>query len=112
MAEKSNDKKQPSAEAEKVDMATFDWVAFDREITGNAREQESPKARLQRKFAENPWVPIGAGVTGTVLMIGLLSFATKRTRLSQIMMRARVLAQGATMALLVGSVTIKALKDA
>ena len=108
MAEKNTKKPQ----GETVDMATFDWVAFDREISGNHGEQESPQARFRRLFQENPYVPIGAGVTGTVLVIGLMSFATKRPRLSQQMMRARVIAQGATLAVLVGSVTMKALKDA
>lgn len=52
----------------------------------------------------NPMVPIGAGVTAAVLMAGLLAFNRGSQIWSQRMMRARVVAQGATLGVLALSV--------
>lgn len=52
------------------------------------------------KFARNPLVPIGSAVTAGILVAGLLSFRAGNTQLSQQLMRARVLAQGATLGVL------------
>lgn len=45
----------------------------------------------------------GCGVTAGVLMAGLVAFKKGNTAVSQAMMRARVLAQGATVALMAGT---------
>lgn len=100
---------------DKVNMADFDFVALKQEIskdrhTGQIFEQ-SAKEKLLSKCKENPLVPIGAGVTALVLSIGIFGFATKRTKLSQTMMRARVAAQGFTLVALVGGVIAKAVSD-
>lgn len=52
------------------------------------------------KFSKNPLVPIGAVGTACILVAGLFSFKSGNTRLSQQLMRARVLAQGATLGVL------------
>lgn len=52
------------------------------------------------KLRKNPLVPLGALGTGAVLVAGLLAFRSGNTRLSQSLMRARVLAQGATLVML------------
>lgn len=52
------------------------------------------------KFKKNPLVPIGAVTTAGILIAGLLSFRSGNTRLSQQLMRARVIAQGATLGVL------------
>lgn len=52
------------------------------------------------KFARNPLVPIGSAVTAGILIAGLLSFRSGNTQLSQQLMRARVVAQGATLGVL------------
>lgn len=52
------------------------------------------------KFRKNPLVPLGAIGTGCVLMAGLFAFKSGNPRLSQHLMRARVVAQGATLAVL------------
>jgi hypothetical protein len=44
----------------------------------------------------------GCGLTTICLALGLISFATKRSHMSQIMMRGRILAQGFTIFGLVG----------
>lgn len=51
----------------------------------------------------NPLVLAGCGVTAGVLIIGLLAFKQGNSALSQRMMRARVLAQAGTVALMVGT---------
>ncbi|VFQ91932.1 unnamed protein product [Cuscuta campestris] len=56
-----------------------------------------------KKRARNPLVPIGALVTAGVLTAGLISFRQGNSKLGQKLMRARVVAQGATVALMVGT---------
>ncbi|KFM23903.1 RING-H2 finger protein ATL48 [Auxenochlorella protothecoides] len=55
------------------------------------------------KKPKNPLVLIGCGVTAGVLFAGLVAFKKGNQGLSQKMMRARVIAQGATVALMVAS---------
>ncbi|KAJ0965448.1 hypothetical protein J5N97_026586 [Dioscorea zingiberensis] len=56
-----------------------------------------------KKRVKNPLVPIGAFVTAGVLTAGLISFRQGKSQLGQKLMRARVVAQGATVALMFGS---------
>lgn len=53
------------------------------------------------KMSDNPWVPLGAALTGTVLASGLFAFYKGKANMSQNMMRLRVIAQGATVLVLV-----------
>eukprot|EP00177_Eucheuma_denticulatum_P006407 GFKZ01011691.1.p1 GENE.GFKZ01011691.1~~GFKZ01011691.1.p1 ORF type:complete len:119 (+),score=16.63 GFKZ01011691.1:179-535(+) len=53
---------------------------------------------------KNPLVPIGAIGTGAVLLAGLFAFKSGNALLSQRLMRARVVAQGATLGVLAASV--------
>ncbi|OVA03716.1 Hypoxia induced protein [Macleaya cordata] len=57
----------------------------------------------QKKRVKNPFVPIGALITAGVLTAGLISFKRGNSVLGQKLMRARVVVQGATVALMVGS---------
>lgn len=61
-------------------------------------------ARKLDALKKNPLVPAGAIGTGMVLMAGLFAFKTGNPQLSQQLMRARVLAQGATLSVLAVSV--------
>ncbi|KAG0480047.1 hypothetical protein HPP92_010907 [Vanilla planifolia] len=56
-----------------------------------------------QKRVKNPLVPIGALLTAGVLTVGLISFRRGDSQLGQKLMRARVVVQGATVALMVGS---------
>ncbi|XP_019154730.1 PREDICTED: RING-H2 finger protein ATL48-like [Ipomoea nil] len=56
-----------------------------------------------KKRVRNPLVPLGALVTAGVLTAGLISFRQGNSNLGQKLMRARVVAQGATVALMVGT---------
>ncbi|CAL0306824.1 unnamed protein product [Lupinus luteus] len=55
------------------------------------------------KRKRNPFVPLGALVTAGVLTAGLISFKRGNSHLGQQLMRARVVVQGATVALMVGT---------
>ncbi|KAG5527285.1 hypothetical protein RHGRI_028248 [Rhododendron griersonianum] len=57
----------------------------------------------QKKRVKNPLVPVGAFITAGVLAAGLISFRMGNSQLGQHLMRARVVAQGATVALMVGT---------
>ncbi|XP_054821918.1 RING-H2 finger protein ATL48-like [Prosopis cineraria] len=57
----------------------------------------------EKKRVRNPLVPIGALVTAGVLTAGLISFRQGNSHLGQKLMRARVVVQGATVALMVGT---------
>ncbi|XP_056176292.1 RING-H2 finger protein ATL48-like [Syzygium oleosum] len=60
----------------------------------------------QRRRAQNPLVPAGAFVTAGVLAAGLMTFQHGDSHLGQKLMRARVVAQGVTVALMVQGVTV------
>ncbi|KAF0689858.1 Aste57867_18728 [Aphanomyces stellatus] len=66
---------------------------------------ETGVEKMKRKFQENPFVPIGAVVTTAVLVGGMTTFMKGGdSRTQQKFMRARVVAQGATVvAIAVGS---------
>ncbi|KAJ9128444.1 hypothetical protein P3X46_035009 [Hevea brasiliensis] len=56
-----------------------------------------------KKRVRNPLVPVGALMTAGVLTAGLISFRQGNSQLGQLLMRARVVVQGATVALMVGT---------
>mmetsp|Transcript_12620 Transcript_12620/g.32220 ORF Transcript_12620/g.32220 Transcript_12620/m.32220 type:complete len:104 (-) Transcript_12620:332-643(-) len=58
---------------------------------------ESAKDKLLRKISAEPLVPIGCLVTAGVLAGGIISFKRGNPKLSQKMMRYRVIAQTATL---------------
>ncbi|KAJ8461319.1 hypothetical protein OPV22_034245 [Ensete ventricosum] len=58
---------------------------------------------VSKKPIKNPLVPVGALMTAGVLTAGLVSFRQGNSQLGQKLMRARVVLQGATVALMVGS---------
>ncbi|XP_021292328.1 RING-H2 finger protein ATL48-like [Herrania umbratica] len=57
----------------------------------------------EKKRVRNPLVPVGALITAGVLTAGLISFRLGNSRLGQVLMRARVVVQGATVGLMVGT---------
>ncbi|XP_055545642.1 HIG1 domain family member 2A, mitochondrial [Wyeomyia smithii] len=64
---------------------------------------ETTREKMARKLRENPLVPIGCAATLAALSFGLWNFRQGKTKMSQYMMRARILAQGFTVvALIVG----------
>ncbi|NXA67389.1 HIG2A protein, partial [Mohoua ochrocephala] len=67
--------------------------------------------KFMRKTRENPLVPLGCLCTVGVLAYGLISFKKGNTRRSQLMMRARILAQGFTFAAMLGGMVATAIKS-
>ncbi|KAL7985872.1 HIG1 domain family member 2A, mitochondrial [Crotalus tigris] len=66
-------------------------------------EAEHFQSKFIRKFRQNPFVPLGCLGTAGILTYGLICFINNKPKQSQMMMRARVIAQGLTVAsLLVG----------
>ncbi|CAA0838720.1 RING-H2 finger protein ATL48 [Striga hermonthica] len=68
-----------------------------------AVDSELEELFQDEKRVRNPLVPIGAFMTAGVLTAGLISFRQGNSRLGQKLMRARVVVQGATVALMVGT---------
>ncbi|XP_075975397.1 HIG1 domain family member 2A, mitochondrial [Anticarsia gemmatalis] len=81
----------------------LDWVQLRKEM-GTHQHVETTQEKFVRKFSDNPFVPIGCLATVGALSYGLWTFRTGRKRMSQQMMRLRIVAQGFTIAALVGGV--------
>ncbi|XP_045769629.1 HIG1 domain family member 2A, mitochondrial [Maniola jurtina] len=88
----------------------LDWLQLRRDM-GPVHRVETTKEKFIRKFSENPFVPIGCLATAGALSYGLWCFRTKRSKLSQKMMRVRIVAQGFTIAALVVGVVMGAGKS-
>ncbi|XP_077294971.1 HIG1 domain family member 1A, mitochondrial [Arctopsyche grandis] len=82
----------------------LEWVTIKSQLEA-AHQNES---LLMRRFKENPFVPIGCIFTACVLTYGIYSFSKGRSKMSQKMMRLRIVAQGATLVALVGGVMMGA----
>lgn len=65
-------------------------------------EEQTWRTKLKEKTKRNPFVPLFAMATFGTLVAGLAAFHRKNASLSQRLMRARVIAQGATVASMVG----------
>ncbi|XP_059057501.1 HIG1 domain family member 2A, mitochondrial [Achroia grisella] len=89
----------------------LDWVQLRREMGNVTQHAETTKEKFTRKFAENPFVPVGCLATVGALSYGLWSFKSGKTKVSQQMMRLRIVAQGFTVAALVIGVMMTAGKN-
>ncbi|XP_063709432.1 HIG1 domain family member 2A, mitochondrial [Culicoides brevitarsis] len=85
---------QPPSESD------LEWVQMVKDID-NLPRAETQVQKFVRKFKQNPFVPIGCLATAGALTYGLWSFRQGRRKMSQIMMRTRVVAQGFTVTALV-----------
>ncbi|XP_016327765.1 HIG1 domain family member 2A-like [Sinocyclocheilus anshuiensis] len=73
-------------------------------------KEENFKDKFIRKTKENPFVPIGCLGTAGALIYGLSAFRRGKTRQSQLLMRARIFAQGFTVVAIIVGVATTALK--
>ncbi|XP_063988679.1 HIG1 domain family member 2A, mitochondrial [Diachasmimorpha longicaudata] len=97
MSEKSEPSPSPSSPASLSDL---DWIQLREEMdTGHTVETIFDK--FIRKIKEQPLVPAGCAVATGALCYGLWSFKEGNKRMSQYMMRTRVIAQGFTVAVAV-----------
>ena len=82
----------------------LDWIQMRRDF--DAIHPETARDKMLRKINENPLVPIGCLATMGALTYGLYSFRTGNRKMSQLMMRTRIVAQGFTVAALVAGVAM------
>ncbi|XP_041050522.1 HIG1 domain family member 2A, mitochondrial [Cetorhinus maximus] len=73
-------------------------------------KEEGFRDKFIRKTKENPFVPIGMLGTAGALTYGLIAFKHGKTRQSQLLMRARIFAQGFTVAAILVGVVATAMK--
>mmetsp|Transcript_15914 Transcript_15914/g.45590 ORF Transcript_15914/g.45590 Transcript_15914/m.45590 type:complete len:91 (-) Transcript_15914:554-826(-) len=62
-----------------------------------------PDAEWYQTRKRSPLVLLGAGVTAAILGAGLFAYKSGNKNMSQTMMRARVVAQGVTVAIMMGT---------
>ncbi|XP_021962661.1 HIG1 domain family member 2A, mitochondrial [Folsomia candida] len=87
----------------------LEWIRFREDALGEyAFPVEGTTGKLSRKIKENPFVPLGAVATLAALTYGLWCFRQGRSQHSQYMMRARIGAQGLTVAAILGGFFIGA----
>ncbi|XP_018798569.1 PREDICTED: HIG1 domain family member 2A, mitochondrial [Bactrocera latifrons] len=82
----------------------LDWIQLRQDF--GSFHAETTKEKMMRKIKENPAVPIGCLATAGALSYGLYSFRNGNRRMSQIMMRTRIAAQGFTVLALVAGVVM------
>ncbi|ESO10887.1 hypothetical protein HELRODRAFT_72617 [Helobdella robusta] len=75
-----------------------------------SQDYETFSDKISRKTCENPLVPFGLLATIGALTIGLYSLKKGDSKLSQRMMRMRVMAQGFTVLAVMGGVYMQATK--
>uniref|UniRef100_A0A336LYT3 CSON003966 protein n=1 Tax=Culicoides sonorensis TaxID=179676 RepID=A0A336LYT3_CULSO len=80
--------------------AELEWIQMVRDMD-SLPKPETQREKFIRKFNQNPFVPIGCLMTAGALTYGLWSFRQGRYKTSQYMMRARIGAQGFTVAALI-----------
>jgi len=95
---------KPTSPKDEMEREALEWIRFREEVIGPTAYSEPPGAKLWRRIKENPFVPIGAFATLGALSYGLWCFRQGRTRYSQMLMRARIAAQGFTIFALLGGV--------
>lgn len=78
---------------------------------GARPKEEAFRDKFIRKTKENPFVPIGMLGTAGALTYGLIAFKHGKTRQSQLLMRARIFAQGFTVAAILVGVVVTAVKQ-
>ncbi|KAI7843129.1 hypothetical protein COHA_003300 [Chlorella ohadii] len=62
-----------------------------------------PSEIIPHKRKRNPWVLVGSAATAGVLLGGLVAFKNGNSALAQHFMRARVVTQGITVAIMIAS---------
>ncbi|ODM95008.1 HIG1 domain family member 2A [Orchesella cincta] len=102
----SNQNASKSAKMTEQTTAELEWIRFREETLGPAAYGEAAGSKLVRKMKENPFVPLGAFSTLGALSYGLWCFRQGRARDSQMMMRARIAAQGFTIVAIMAGVVL------
>ncbi|XP_076329068.1 HIG1 domain family member 2A, mitochondrial [Tachypleus tridentatus] len=91
-----------SKKEEKKMEEELEWIQLRRDMSSmRPPHEEGVREKLLRKTKENPFVPVGCLATTAALSYGLWSMKTGQRKMSQYMMRARILAQGFTVAAII-----------
>ncbi|GBL79377.1 hypothetical protein AVEN_92568-1 [Araneus ventricosus] len=91
------------------DRERLEWLETFEQISDiQAQEKKGVRDKMINKIKSNPFVPIGMLTTTAVLSYGIYSMRSGNKKRSQLMMRARVLCQGFTVAALLVGVLIAA----
>jgi len=89
----------------------LDWITLRNDLgTVEMEKVETAKDKFKRKFLENPFVPIGCGLTTVALVYGLYNFSVGKHKSSQNMMRLRVFAQGFTIVAILAGIAKTSMK--
>ncbi|XP_045475598.1 HIG1 domain family member 2A, mitochondrial [Harmonia axyridis] len=88
-----------STKPDEFDGSEFDWIQIRKDYSDQPTLTQTEK--FMKKLKENPFVPVGAILTTGCLSYGLYSYRAGRPKMSQLMMRSRVAAQGFTVFALV-----------
>ncbi|TMW56690.1 hypothetical protein Poli38472_006700 [Pythium oligandrum] len=89
---------RPGGDATNHQVGDFDWM--NEAITG--------KKSFWQRAKEEPLVPFGCAVTAAVLLGGLVTFQRGHSRLGNLFMQARVVAQGGTVVAIAGGAYLAA----
>lgn len=84
-----------------VHVSHWSWISG-----GNATMADAPWSEMEADpypRRRSPWVLVGAMATAGVLVTGLVAFRKGNNALSQSMMRARVIVQGGTVAVMLAT---------
>jgi len=81
------------------------------QATTHASSSSIADAEWWTRRKRSPLVMLGAGVTAAILGAGLFAYKSGNKSMSQTMMRARVVAQGVTVALMMGTSGMMVLGD-
>ncbi|XP_013784436.1 HIG1 domain family member 2A-like [Limulus polyphemus] len=89
----------------------LEWIQLRKDMKSMiSPNEEGLREKLLRKTKENPFVPVGCLATTAALSYGLWSMRTGQRKMSQYMMRARILAQGFTVVAIIIGLGIGAAK--
>ncbi|XP_055713408.1 HIG1 domain family member 2A, mitochondrial [Phlebotomus papatasi] len=85
------------------------WIQLKKDF-GSSLAGETTKEKMLRKIKENPLVPMGCMATIGALSYGLWNFRRGEQKISQYMMRTRIIAQGFTVVALMVGVVLTTMK--
>mmetsp|Transcript_55056 Transcript_55056/g.112517 ORF Transcript_55056/g.112517 Transcript_55056/m.112517 type:complete len:120 (-) Transcript_55056:136-495(-) len=87
-------------------------VAAQRQIVVPAAKEEIQISALDAQLItylgkDSPAIPMGVFATGVILLSGLVSFNNANAKMQQNFMRARIVSQGITVAIMMGSLAVQ-----
>ncbi|XP_015930012.1 HIG1 domain family member 2A, mitochondrial [Parasteatoda tepidariorum] len=95
------------SEADSSEKDRLEWLQTVEDLNEIRRSQGGGmRERMLSKIKENPLVPIGLVATTVALSCGLYAMKSGNKRRSQLMMRARIGAQGFTVAALIMGILV------